>query len=300
MKKILFTAFLLLGFAMSSLAQDIIVKTNGEKLKVIIKEINDNQVKYVDFKDPDGIVFTMDKVLIKEIRFKTGNKIKIKEPESNLWYYADDRINNLSLNFGAFGANTLGIGYERAVAPGQSIFFEAKYYGLNAFEESFVKKRSGFGLQFSYRFKAGSIFKKSNEYRPKHLFHGGYFAPTIGFSNGYYTRENYFFYGNSSDTETVKVEHSFFLFGLEYGKEWILQKRLSIDASVGFYYYFGNDDKDFVRLGNMWGGDNKLLSFTIRIGYLFGNDRLTDKLKRNRNSGNVGGRAHKSKKFFDN
>ena len=297
MKKILLTVLLFLGFAMSSFAQDVIVKTNGEKLKVIIKEIGDNQVKYVDFKDPDGVVFTMDKVLIKEIRFKTGNKLKIKEPETNLWYYADDRINNISFNFGAIGANTLGIGYERGMAPGQSIFVEVKYYGLNAFDENFVKKRNGLGMQLSYRFKAGSLFKKSNEYRPKHLFHGGYFAPTIGFSSGYYLRKDYWDYYDDSSNGTKKIEHSIFLFGLEYGKEWILQKRLSIDASVGFHYYFGNDDKDLLRLGNMSGGANKLFSFNIRIGYLFGNDRLTDKLK-NRNGKHYRGSSHKSPKFY--
>ncbi len=291
--KLFWTFILLFGFVFGLKAQDVIVKKNGTRLKVIVKEINDVQIKYVDYNDPDGVVFTIDKVLVREIKFHTGNKVKMKDPEENVWYYADDKINNLMLHFSAFGSNTLGLSYERALVPGQSIFGELKFYGIGMVNEDFIRNRSGFGLQLSYRFKVKSLFKKSNEYRPRHVLHGGYFAPTLGFSSGSYESSGWFF----DQTEFTKYNHTLFLFGLEYGKEWILQKTLSIDISAGFYYYGGSDDGALVRMGNIWGSDNKLFSFNIRVGFLFGQDRLTD--KRAASGTGYNGKQAGGKKFFE-
>jgi hypothetical protein len=273
--------FVLLFATMSSFAQDKIIKKDGKVVQVVIKEINDKQIKYVDYNDQDGIVFTIDKALVKEVVFSYGKKMEIKDNRKDVWYFADDKINNVMLNFSAFGGNTLGVAYERALKPGQSLMGEVKVYGIGIPNIDEVS-RTGMAFDVYYRLKLKSLFS-DNEYRPKHLLSGGYFAPNIGFSTGTYTYSDYYYdYANDTASDVYyKRSHSIFNLGVSYGKQWILQNILSIDASVGFHYFFGKvKDEDYkdgystLLLGNMWGSNNKLFSFSLRVGFLVGKDRI--------------------------
>jgi hypothetical protein len=246
---------------LNSFSQDIITKKDGTKMEVIIKEVNDKTIKYVDFKDPNGVIFTIDKVLVRDVKFSYGKDLEIKNPEEDALYFADDKLNNWLFNFSSFGGNTLGLAYERALKPGQSIMAEAKIYGLGI-KRNFEDNRTGFGLDVFYRLKTKSLFSRG-EYRPKHLLHGAYFSPVIGFSTGEINYDN-----NTTD------KHTIFHFGIHYGKQWILQRTLSVDASIGVHYYLGSDDDsnnyEPLKLGNMVGGDSVLFGFNFRIGFLSG------------------------------
>ncbi len=275
MKTKLSTLFFLFVVFSTSFAQDVITKKDGEKMKVIIKEVTKNTIKYVDFNDPNGVVFTIDKVLVSGVKFKYGKGLNVKNPEKNPYYFADDKVSNIMLNFLAFGSNTLAVSYERALKPGQSYLIEAKIYGAGIKREiAMENSRKGFGLDFSYRLKTKSLFGKG-EYRPKHILHGAYFAPEIGFSTGEFVYNDNYFWGGSNAPLTTS--HSVVHFGLQYGKQWVLQRKLSIDASLGFHYYVGGDDKDIIRLGNMVGSENKLISFNLRVGFLTGKKKYTAK-----------------------
>ncbi len=280
MKSKLFLISLFL-ITLNIFSQDYITKKDGEKLKVIIKEVNKNNIKYVDYEDPKGVLFTIDKVLVSEVKFAHGKNLDVKDPEEDALYFADDKLNNYMLNFSAFGGNTLGLAYERALKPGQSIMAEVKVYGLGM-KPDFEDSRSGFGLDLYYRLKTKSLFS-NGAYRPKHILHGAYFAPSVGFSSGDITYNDYYNY-NTNVASKYSASHSIFHFGIQYGKQWILQRKVSIDASLGFHYYFGNDDSDEngnlyepLRLGNLIGGDNKLFGFNIRIGFLGGKDKIVTK-----------------------
>lgn len=266
---------------LTTFAQDTIIKKDGEILKVIIKEVKKNNIKYVDFNDKDGVLFTIDKVLVSEVKFAKGKKLDVKNPEDDAYYFADDKINNYMINFSAFNGNTLGLAYERVIKPGQSIMAEAKIYGIgNKIGDE--KNRDGFGLDVSYRLKTKSLFNPDS-FKPKHILHGGYFAPVVGFSSGkiIFNERNSFFGTNYEDNETIK--HSVVHFGIQYGKQWILQDKFSIDASFGYHYYVGNDsnntneNSNTLHLGNMIGGDNQLLSFNLRIGFLGGKASVVKK-----------------------
>ena len=278
MKKLLFLWLFILGSMAYS--QDILITKDGEKHEVIIKEINDKQIKYVDFKDPDGVVFTIDKVLVKEIKFHTGNKMKMKDPEENEWYFADDRINNLMFNFSAFGSNTLAFAYERAVAPGESLMLEGKFYGLGLQRESAaIWDRYGFGMTLDYRLRLKSLFQSRDQYRPLHVLHGTYISPGLGFSSGGYTTENWGPYGSNDER---KYTHTIFHFGIHLGKEFVIRRRMTFDINVGMHYYVGDDSDGVIHAGNLAGSDGILLGLNIRLGFLFGKARLVDKYKNSR------------------
>lgn len=261
----------------NSYAQDIIIKNNGEKLEVIIKKVTKNNIKYILFDDPNKVLYTIDKVLITNVVFSYGKKdLDVKDPEKNPYYFAEDKIGNIMINFSAFSGNTLAFAYEKVIKPGQSIMSELKLYGLGSKPES-EEKRSGLGIDFHYRLKTKSFFSKK-EYRPKHILHGPYFAPIIGLSTGSISYDNKYQYTNSKK----KLEHTIFHFGIQYGNQWILQRKISIDTSFGFHYYLGNqstgNEQETIRLGNMVGGSNKLFSFNLRVGFLTGKKRYVNKV----------------------
>ncbi len=293
MKKYLF--ILVLFWVTISYGQDIIVMKSGEKQEVIIKEITDTQIKYVDYKDPEGVLFTIDKVLVKEIRFKTGRKMKMEPPEENEWYFADDKINNLTFNFLAFGSNTFAIGYERALAPGQSVFGELKIYGLGLRESEGLRNRSGFGMSISYRLKMFSFLFSSKKYRPEHVLNGLYIAPTLGFSTGKIKRMYYDYYADQQNFETIN--HSIVFLGLMGGMQFIVQRTLALDLNLGLMYYGGNDDNNFVFGGNFFGADGLLIGYNLRIGFLFGKQRLVDKNKKTK-AEKIKGDNKPQNKFF--
>lgn len=255
-------------------SQDVITKTDGKKLTVTIKKVTKNNIKYILFDDPNKVTYTIDKVLISSVEFAYGkNDLDIKDPETDPYYFAEDKINNMMINFSAFGGNTLALAYEKAINPGQSVMTELKIYGLGSKSE-FEEKRNGLGVDLHYRLKTKSFFSKK-EYRPKHILHGPYFAPMIGFSTG--TIAYKYTYNNSSEN----LKHSVFHFGIQYGNQWILQRKISIDTSFGFHYFIGSqssaDYYEPLRLGNMIGNSNKLFSFNIRVGFLTGKNKYIKK-----------------------
>lgn len=253
-------------------AQDVIIKKNGDKVRVVVKEINDTQIKYVEFDDPNEILFTMDRALIKEIKFSYGKKYKEEAPTEVSDYFSEDGQNNLMLNFTAFGNDAIILTYERALNAGSSFDISTKILGVGIDDQSPDYDKSGFGLDLGYKLKFGSVFKKSGEYRPKHLLHGGYFKPSIGFAFAEESR--------SFRSEKYSYGH----FGLQVGKQWILQNRISLDIYFGFHYYIGDseyeysdgsgidvivDDADF-NDGDLAGDSNRAAAFGLRVGYVFG------------------------------
>lgn len=278
--KLLLT-FLLMGlYGSAAYTQDIIIKKDGEKVKAKIVEINDTQIKYYEFRDINNLLFTMDRALIKEIKFETGTKYKEEQPGSSDLYYLEDRINNLKVNFPALGGGHLVLTFERAIDPGSSWEGTFKLYGLGSDD---FRDRSGFGLYGGYKLKFGNIFKKSNEYRPRHLLHGGYFRPVLGYS---YSKATF-----SDISNRLSETDSYIHFGIEIGKQWILRNTISIDLYAGFHYFGGsfttNDpNADIFRRAadiedaDIAGGDNRAISFGWRVGGLFGKRSIGKDKKR--------------------
>jgi hypothetical protein len=264
-------------FFLSGFSQDIIVKKDGTKMQVIVKEITDKQIKFVDYKDPDGVVFTIDKVLVKEVIMKTGMKIKPEAPEENEWYFSDDKINLYSVDFLAFGSGVLSLGYERALVPGKSYFLRLNIYGLGIPRENISK--SGAGFMGGYRYRLGSFFNPSS-YRPYHVLNGMYVEPIGGFSFGSvkFTPDYYW------SEEEKTYNHAILFFGIGGGDQLVIQRTFVVDFSLGFMYYLGQDDKGPIRAGTIYGAKNILFFLEFRIGMLGGKQRLTDKYKKRANN----------------
>jgi hypothetical protein len=188
------------------------------------------------------------------------------------------------LNFSSFASNTLGMSYEKAVKQRQSILVELKVYGLGN-KGILEERRNGVGLDVAYRLKVKSLFRKA-QYKPKHILSGPYFSPIIGFSTGTIVEKPLFSsYGDETTSDSYTTSHTVAHFGLQYGRQWIIENSFSIDTSIGYHYYVGNVKNKSIdsnsdrplRLGNMVGDDNVLFSFNLRIGLLLGKKTFTEK-----------------------
>ncbi len=72
MKKFLFLTIALIASAVVMNAQDFLTKHSGEDIQVIVKEVNADDVRYVLFSEPNGVVYTMPKSEILMIRYASG------------------------------------------------------------------------------------------------------------------------------------------------------------------------------------------------------------------------------------
>jgi hypothetical protein len=262
-------------------AQDVITKKDGKKLKVVIKEISDTEIKYVDYRDVEGVVFVMDRALIREIKFSYGEKIKEEGPNQDANYYVDDRNQNIKINFTAIAANATILTYERAIDPSSSLEYSLRIPGFGINENNGTDL-SGIGFSVGYKLKIGSVFKKEG-YRPKHIMEGSYFRLLAGYL---YTRQVM----NRSNSEETNSNGQI---GIEYGKQWIASNRAAFDLYVGFHYFGGSsrtqsnnggtfDDfiDDELIGGDIYGANNVAFSFGFRIGGLFGNYGNAVKIKK--------------------
>lgn len=76
--------FLTTGFAITTLfsfAQDILVKKNGEEVKIKTIEIGFTEIKYKNFETPDGPTFIVAKSEVFMIKFENGTKEVFKTEE---------------------------------------------------------------------------------------------------------------------------------------------------------------------------------------------------------------------------
>ncbi len=269
-------------------AQDVITKKDGKKIKVIIKEVSDTEIKYVDYRDVEGVVFVMDRSLIREIKFSYGEKIKEEGPNQERAYFVDDRNQNIKLNFTAINVGFTILTYERVIDPSSSLEFSLKIPGLGIKRDDTAL--SGIGFSAGYKLKIGSVFK-GDGYRPKHISAGGYFRLLAGYVHTVEKRERFDFQGVQRKTTWTRSSAHI---GIELGKQWILSNRAAFDIYIGYHYYggsykqedngttFDNFFDEELRGGDIIGYDNNAFSIGLRIGGLFGNYGNATKNKKKR------------------
>lgn len=92
MKRILFVLSVLLVSAVTASAQDIITKKNGEDIKAKVLEIDNSNVKYKLFDEPNGVTYTMPKAQILMIRYESGrNEVFNTSSATNYGYDMNNR-----------------------------------------------------------------------------------------------------------------------------------------------------------------------------------------------------------------
>lgn len=267
--KLRFTSFLLLLstliFAQGKFG-DRLIQRNGNVIVCQVREIGDDEIKYVMEGYRDDLLFGIDKNKVKTIVFADGREMNIEDSMYGKGSYDDQRKNALKFYFFSplFGAST--IGYERSIRPGRSLEVALGIIGLGT-EDATFKESDGFHFNIGYKFiKDPDFYMKGMKYA--HILKGAYFKPELALSSYHYIEKDWYIYNEET---ALKGDVLMGAFILNVGKQWVYSDRFLVDWFVGAGYGFGDNSGNDYHYGFSGGGKDFPMVFKggFKIGLLF-------------------------------
>ena len=270
MKNILFLFLILLSLSFSGFSQDRIIKITRDTIRCQIKEIGDDEVKYIrnDFKG--NVVFGIDKNKISRIIFSDGKELKFKDSMYDSAQYEKQHLNAIKVGFLSplFGATSFT--YERSIKPGNS--WEASLGIIGLGTDIADNAASGAYFKFGYKFiKSPDFYSKGTRF--DHILKGAYVRPEISFS-AYSVKSTMLIdvAGGNLTNGGVRENNTMFAIMVNFGKQWVFSDRFLIDWFCGVGYGTGHS---YENLGWHYAFVGGIPSFPlaittgIRIGVLF-------------------------------
>ncbi|MFN3795266.1 MAG: hypothetical protein ACK4RX_11445 [Chitinophagaceae bacterium] len=250
-KTLLLTLFV--GFCFLAQAQDKIIRNNGTTILCKIKEVGLDEVKYLEYNQLDGPLFSIAKSNVKRIEFENGKQQAyagrneaIKDPEQ----YAGQSNRAIKMNFLSPLLGFSHFTYEQSTGVGKSYEISLGVIGMgknNIIEYNYLvngleeARRDQFGLfaGFGYKFNKlpDFLFGRTSF---SHLMQGTYIKPVI-YAGTY--RENVVTYKNSQYS-LEKQGVNFAAIHTELGKQWVFGDKMVLDAYWGLGYGFDNKSED--------------------------------------------------------
>jgi hypothetical protein len=254
-------------FAQQKYADHLVLR-QGKTITCQVREIGDDEIKYVVEGYRDDLVFGIDKNKVERIIFGDGREIEVFDSMFGAENYADQRKDAFKFHFFSPLSNATAISYERSLKPGRSVEATLGIIGLGIEEMAFSgdEDASGVNLKLGYKFiKDPDFYLKGMRYA--HLLKGAYFKPELAFAS--YTYTPYEWLGNNQ----TRVEENVFVAALilNVGKQWIFSNRFLVDFSVGGGYGFGSNDSGASRHYGFTGADGDIplvVTSSFSIGFL--------------------------------
>lgn len=269
MKKLLF-ALLAALFTVASYAQvDTLYKVTGEIVPCKIKEIGDDQVKYVMPDRSSDIVFTTENSNIRKIVLKNGEVMYVSTAMDNSQNYSDQNKHAFKVSFLAPVMGYFEAGLERSIKPGRSA--EVMMSIVNS-------KLGNRGDETGFNVTAGIKFLKSPDFymrgmRYSHILKGAYVRPDVLLSILNHKPE---MSNADGSTQTANATTVALGFNINVGKQIVFNDAFLIDYFIGVGYgvVSGDNNNDFNRerrYGWIQGTDDVPLNFNLglRVGGLF-------------------------------
>jgi hypothetical protein len=247
MKKIYLLLTAMLFTAIAAFSQDKIYRNNGKVVEAKILEVGSSEIKYKEFRNPDGPIYILETDRIKKIVYENGTEEKFKDNLSDPERYAGQANKALKVNFFAplYGytevsfekSNTFGRSYEISlgvIGAGKSEILT--YYDTDLRE----LKREPFGFFVSGGYKFGKLpdFIIFGKTRASHQMQGTYVKPILYL--GHY-KENKIVFKADNSYEIGEQNVTFGALQIEVGKQWVLGQKLVLDIYSGMGY--GVDNK---------------------------------------------------------
>ncbi len=308
MKHKLFLFFTLFLFTSTAVfAQDRIYMRNVKKIiKAKITEVGLDEIKYKEFENQDGPIFSVEKDEIEKIEYANGRIEKFEQSISAKVSMAEMHKNNMKIGFLSPIFCHLHFSFERGVKQGQSWELHSTFIGLGQrpypyeyyrpntdLVEYYYKKQAGLMIGAGYKFSFTPDYVVRG-LRSRHIMQGSFFRPSAylgGFKYNTYSI-------NSSNSITTK-KTSIFTGALiaELGKQWIMSNRASLEIYGGIGYGFDtrpvinkdystvNDFTSFYYLYTRLSSNPTSNSFLvinggIKLGYLFHTKKEKENLKK--------------------
>jgi hypothetical protein len=220
-------AFCLLG-CISMHAQDYIILKDDTKIKCIVTEVGEDQVKYKPWGSATERIIAIDRSIVRKIKYEGGDPdIQNKDAiETN--YFWDDTRHAIKLGFSGLLGNGLTLAYEKAIDPRSSLEFVGRVQNIGMRQKSRITTTGGFGLGLGYRLQLTSSTRKAA--KQSHILYGWYVKPELFFMN-VTARELYIFSGISDD---YNINFSKLGLMLNLGKEIVLNNRFVLEFFGGF------------------------------------------------------------------
>ena len=250
-----------------TVAQDIIIKTDGTSVNCKIKEIGLDEVKYTLPDYSTDVTFSVDKENISKITFANGKEIIFKKELTNPANYETNRKNAFKTGFLSPLFGYTSIGYERSLKPGRSVEGTLGLIGMGIAPDN--ENPQGAFLKLGYKFiKDPDYYLRGMRY--SHLLKGSYIKPEIGitaFSRNEWQYDEYYPFQSHEVRKAVVSA----VIQLVIGKQWIFDNAFLVDIFGGVGYGFStNWDLGGYHYGYVL-ADSKFplaLSSGLRIGFL--------------------------------
>ncbi|MEO8087220.1 MAG: hypothetical protein ABI763_10395 [Bacteroidota bacterium] len=251
-------------------AQDILVRTNNDSLKVKVLEVGTDKIKFRRYGVKTGPPLEIYKNNVKEIIFENGTRVTILydlhsvSPDLAL----KEKKHGLKVDFIAPVLNHITIGYEQMLKPGMNAEIKAAYIGPRI--STAIKPSTG------YFIKGGIKFVWLTEEISKGLRHspplqGSYFKPELIYSR--YT----------TNSENGKIKFTNLGFNILFGRQYIIDNFLTLDyfGGVGFALQYSTykpllpkdtDEVDFnYAFSHLYFGKNLplILGGGLTIGFIY-------------------------------
>lgn len=247
MKKHFLITLLSFLFVAKAIGQDKIYRQNGKVVEAKVLEISSSEVKYKDYKTPDGPIYILETDRIKKIVFENGSiqtfEDNLKDPER----YIGQRRKALKINFFSPLYSYSEIGFEQSTGFGKGYEFSLGIIGAGksgtldyVTDQLREVKRNPTGVFITAGYKFGKLpdFLIFGKTRATHLMQGTYVKPVLYFGN---YSEQMITYKSYSNYEVVRQNVTFGALQLELGKQRVLAEVLVLDYYVGLG--FGADNK---------------------------------------------------------
>lgn len=241
-KKLSITVFLFL-LATLIFAQgrfsDKLIQRNGKTIVCQVREIGDDEIKYVMEGYRDDLVFGIDKNKVVKVIFADGREMDIADSMYGRENYAEQNKNALKFHFFSPLSGATAFSYERSLKPGRSIEAGLGIVGVGYMDES-IKDASGFYTSLGYKFiKDPDFYVKGMRYA--HILKGSYVKPELAFAIYSYHRNRYYWYNGNEQILNEKSSVTKGAFIINVGKQWIFSDRFLIDWHFGAGYGFKDE-----------------------------------------------------------
>ena len=244
---------------------DKLIQRDGKIIVCQVREIGDDEIKYVQEGFRSDLVFGIDKNKVESIIFSDGRELKLSDSMFGKENYAQQRKNALKFNFFSPLTGATAFSYERSLKPGSSIEVGLGIIGLGQELDNY--KASGVYVNVGYKFiKDPDFYLKGMRYA--HVLKGAYFKPELAFS--IYKYDHKYWNGYNPDTE-ISVNMGAFI--LNVGKQWVFANRFLVDWYVGAGYGLSlngesGDARHFAFIG---AADNMplVINSGFRVGFLY-------------------------------
>jgi len=245
---------------------DQIIQRDGKIIVCEVREIGDDEIKYILEGFRSDLIFGVDKNKVESIVFSDGRELKFTDSMFGKDNYAQQRKNALKFHFFSPLSGATAFSYERSLKPGSSIEAGLGIIGLDMDDVS--NGSSGLYANIGYKFiKDPDFYLKGMRYA--HVLKGSYFKPELAFSTYSYTRQ---MYGNYPMVIQNNERVMMGAFILNIGKQWVFANRILVDWYVGAGYGFGKNDESHSRHFAFTGATDStplVVNSSFRVGFLY-------------------------------